>query len=102
MNNHELLRAVAAAHAAGTDAWTLDGLAVRRVTGGNNNALYRVEADRQAYGCKLCVADEAHRAAREYRVLNLLCTAGLDIAPDPPYCRPGRPARSPRPVRRAR
>lgn len=83
MNEHLLLPAVAAAHAAGTDAWTLDGVSVRRVTGGNNNALYQVQADGQAYGCKLCVADAAHRAAREYQAQSLLQAAELDLAPQP-------------------
>jgi len=56
---------------------------VHRVTGGFNNALYQVEADDQSYACKLCVADECRRAAREYGALRLLRAAGLDIAPQP-------------------
>jgi aminoglycoside phosphotransferase (APT) family kinase protein len=56
---------------------------VHRVTGGFNNALYRVEADGQHYACKLCVADECCRAAREYAALRLLQVAGLDVAPQP-------------------
>jgi len=79
------LHAVAAApygHA-GADTWTSDGATVHRVTGGFNNALYRVEADGQAYACKLCVVDESQRAAREYGALRLLDEAGLDIAPRP-------------------
>jgi aminoglycoside phosphotransferase (APT) family kinase protein len=77
------LRAVAAAHAAGADTWTEGGVTVHRVTGGFNNALYRVEADGQNYTCKLCVADERRRAAREYGALRLMHAAGLDIAPQP-------------------
>lgn len=77
------LRAVAAAYAAGADTWTEDGVTVHRVTGGFNNALYRVEGDGQRYACKLCVADECHRADREYAALRLLQAAGLDIAPQP-------------------
>ncbi len=75
------LRAVAAAYAAGADTWTEDSVTVRRVTGGFNNALYRVEANGQRYACKLCVADECRRASREYAALCLLHAAGLDIAP---------------------
>jgi len=77
------LRVVAAAHAAGADAWTEDGVTVQRVRGGFNNALYRVEAGGQHYAFKLCVADECRRAAREYAALRLLDEAGLDIAPQP-------------------
>ena len=77
------LDVVAAAHAAGAGAWSGRGVAVHRVTGGANNALYRVEAGRQSYACKLCVADERKRAAREYGTLRLLRAAGLDVAPQP-------------------
>ena len=77
------LPAVAAAHAAKAHTWTERGVTVRRVTGGSNNALYCVEADGQRYACKLFVADERRRAAREYRALRLLQAAGLDIAPQP-------------------
>ena len=77
------LDVVAAAHAAGAETWSGRGVAVHRVTGGANNALYRVEAGRQSYACKLCVADERKRAAREYGTLRLLRAAGLDVAPQP-------------------
>jgi aminoglycoside phosphotransferase (APT) family kinase protein len=53
------------------------------VGGGANNALYRIEVHGQRYACKLCVADERRRAAREYGALRLLYVAGLDIAPEP-------------------
>lgn len=77
------LRVVAAAYAAGADTWTEDNVTVLRVTGGFNNALYRVETNGQRYACKLCVADDCRRAAREYAALCLLQAAGLDIAPQP-------------------
>ncbi len=77
------LPAVAAAHAARAHTWTERGVTVRRVTGGANNALYCVEAGGQRYACKLCVADDRRRAAREYGTLRLLQAAGLDIAPSP-------------------
>ena len=77
------LHAVATAHAAGAGTWTDGRVTVRRVTGGANNALYQVEAGGQRYACKLCVADERGRAAREYGALRLLHAAGLDIAPQP-------------------
>jgi thiamine kinase-like enzyme len=77
------LQVVAAACEAGSDAWASDHVAVRRVRGGANNALYQVKADGQCYACKLCVVDERHRAAREYGVLRLLYAADLDIAPEP-------------------
>lgn len=56
---------------------------VRRITGGANNALYRVETGGQIYAAKLCVVDGRRRAAREYGALRLLRAAGLDIAPQP-------------------
>ena len=80
---HHWLQAVAAAHAAGARTWTANGVAVQRVTGGANNALYRLEVDGQRYAAKLCVADERRRAAREHGALCLLQAAGLDIAPPP-------------------
>lgn len=83
---HEIsnwLHIVAAAYAAGADDRAEGDVTVQRVTGGANNALYRVEADGACYACKLCVADERHRAAQEYGALRLLRAAGLDIAPEP-------------------
>jgi aminoglycoside phosphotransferase (APT) family kinase protein len=77
------VRAVAAAYAAGADTWTEGGVTVHRVTGGFNNALYRVDVVGQCYAVKLCVADECRRAAREHGALRLLHEAGLDIAPQP-------------------
>jgi aminoglycoside phosphotransferase (APT) family kinase protein len=77
------LRVVAAVYAAGADIWTEGGVTVHRVAGGFNNALYRVESAGQSCACKLCVADECRRAAREYAALRLLQEAGLDIAPQP-------------------
>lgn len=83
MEIQDVLRAVAAAHAAGADTWTDGRATVHRVTGGANHALYRVEAEGQRYACKLCVADERCRAAREVGALRLLHAARLDIAPQP-------------------
>ena len=65
------------------ETWTDGGVTACRVSGGGNNALYRVEAGGRFYACKLCVADERRRAAREYGALGLLRAAGLDIAPQP-------------------
>ena len=79
----EWLRAVAAAHIAGADTRTEGSLTIQRVTGGNNNALYRIEADGQVIACKLCVADQRRRAACEYAALRLFQPAGLDVAPEP-------------------
>ncbi|MBN1579936.1 MAG: aminoglycoside phosphotransferase family protein [Anaerolineae bacterium] len=77
------LRVVADAYATGKKVWTRNGITVRRVTGGANNALYQVVLDGQQYAFKLCVADERRRAAREYGVLDLLASAGADLAPQP-------------------
>jgi len=77
------LPAVAAVHDAGVDDWVGDGVTVRRVNGGFNNALYRVSLDGQSYACKLCVADGRRRAAREHGAFRLLHAAGLDLAPQP-------------------
>jgi thiamine kinase-like enzyme len=77
------LDALAVAHAAGAESWSGDGVVLRRVTGGANNALYRVETGEQVYAAKLCVADGRRRAAREFGALRLLRAAGLDIAPQP-------------------
>jgi aminoglycoside phosphotransferase (APT) family kinase protein len=74
---------VATAYASGAETWTERGVAVYRVTGGANNALYRVGSGGQQYACKLCVADERHRAAREYGILDLFQKAGADLGPQP-------------------
>ena len=58
-------------------------MTVRRIRGGANNALYRVDVGGQSFACKLCVDDERRRAAREYGALDVLRRAGLDIAPQP-------------------
>jgi aminoglycoside phosphotransferase (APT) family kinase protein len=77
------LNVVADAYASEAELWTHDDVTVCRVRGGANNALYRVESGGQQYACKLCVADERKRAAREYGVLELLDTTGADLAPQP-------------------
>lgn len=77
------LQAIAAAHESQSSRWTGRGVSVQRVTGGANNALYRVEAGGQCIACKLCVADERQRARREYGALRLLQAARLDLAPAP-------------------
>jgi aminoglycoside phosphotransferase (APT) family kinase protein len=77
------LRIVAAAFAAGADTWTDNNVTVQRVSGGANNALYRIRLEGADYACKLCVVDERHRARREYGVMRTLRAAGLDLAPEP-------------------
>ena len=77
------LRLVAEAYAADGTERTSGGVTARRAFGGVNNAMYQIETGGQRYACKLCVADERKRAAREYGVLRLLQAAGLDIAPEP-------------------
>jgi aminoglycoside phosphotransferase (APT) family kinase protein len=56
---------------------------ITRVTGGANNALYRVETGEEIYACKLCVPDDRRRAWREYSALRILETAGVPLAPQP-------------------
>ena len=58
-------------------------MTVRRIRGGANNILYRVDVGGQSFACKLCVHDERRRAAREHGALELLRRAGLNIAPQP-------------------
>ncbi len=77
------LSAVAAAHREQADTWTECGVTVRRVTGGANNAIYRVEADGEHFACKLCVDDGRQRARREYGALRVLQAVELDLAPEP-------------------
>jgi aminoglycoside phosphotransferase (APT) family kinase protein len=77
------LQVVAAVYRSGAEVWTGDGLTIRRMSGGRNNALYYVVAGEEQYACKLCVVDERHRAEREYRTLSLLQETGADLAPRP-------------------
>jgi len=80
---HGYLRVVGTAYAAGADDWAEDTVKVRRIHGGANNALYRIEVDGHSYACKLCVNDVRSRARREYDALRILQNAGLDVAPVP-------------------
>ena len=80
---NDILRAVAAAHGQKAERSVASHWAVERVAGGANNALYRVTGDGQQIACKLCVPDNRQRAAREYRVMELLRSAGADVAPVP-------------------
>lgn len=77
------MKAVGTAHREQADTWTERGVAVRRVTGGANNAVFRVEADGEHFACKLCVDDGRQRSGREYGTLRLLQAVGLDLAPEP-------------------
>lgn len=81
--SQDWLHVVAEAHQGGADLVEHGGIAVQRVRGGANNAMYRLRDNGGEYACKLCVADERHRAQREYASLRLLERAGLDIAPQP-------------------
>jgi aminoglycoside phosphotransferase (APT) family kinase protein len=83
MEIQDWLRVVGAAYASGAEIWTEGEVTAHRVTGGANNALYRVRLDGQQYACKLCVDDGRRRAEREYGVLCLLQAASVDIAPQP-------------------
>jgi aminoglycoside phosphotransferase (APT) family kinase protein len=77
------LQVVATVYRSGAETWTEDDVAIRRVSGGRNNALYHVVSGHEQYACKLCVIDERHRAEREYSALRLLQEAGADLAPEP-------------------
>jgi aminoglycoside phosphotransferase (APT) family kinase protein len=77
------LQVVAEVDRSGVGSWADDDLAIRRESGGRNNALYHVVAGEEQYACKLCVADERRRAEREYGALCLLQEAGADLAPEP-------------------
>lgn len=77
------LWAVAVVHREQADTWTERGVTVRRVSGGANNAVFRVEAGGEQFACKLCVDDGRQRAGREYGALRLLHAVGPDLAPEP-------------------
>jgi aminoglycoside phosphotransferase (APT) family kinase protein len=74
---------VAQANREGAESLEQGGVAIQRVRGGGNNAMYRMRLEGIDYACKLCVVDERQRAQREYAALRLLDHAGLDIAPEP-------------------
>lgn len=80
---NDILQTVAAVHGQGVERFAARGWVVERVAGGANNALYRVTGDGQQIACKLCVPDDRQRAMREYRVMQLLWSAGVDVAPEP-------------------
>jgi len=50
---HNWYKIVAVAHGAGMATCFDQGVTVRRINGGANNALYQVKADGQSYACKL-------------------------------------------------
>lgn len=80
---NDILRAVAVVHGQGVERLAASRWVVERVAGGANNALYRVTSNGQQIACKLCVPDDRQRAAREYRVMQVLQSAGADVAPEP-------------------
>jgi hypothetical protein len=81
MNNpNDWLQVVAIAQESGGDTWSDENILVRRIMGGNNNALYQIAIGQETYACKLCVPDFRHRAAQEYSALRLLQTAGLTLS----------------------
>jgi hypothetical protein len=77
------LESVGVAYGSGAELWRDGDVTVRRILDGANNAAYQIESGGELYACKLCVANERHRAAREHRALCLLQGAGLDLAPEP-------------------
>lgn len=77
------LKVVAAAHSAQARTRAEPGVAVHRITGGANNALYCVTVGGEHFACKLCVNDGRERAKREYGALRILEATGLDVAPQP-------------------
>ena len=83
MSVQDWLQVVAAMYRSGAETWADDDLAIQRVSGGRNNALYHVVSGEEQYACKLCVVDERHRAEREDGALRLLQEAEIDLAPEP-------------------
>ncbi len=81
--NPDWLHLVASAHRVGAEHFEKDGIAVMRVNGGANNAMYRVRSSGGDFAAKLCVNDERNRARREFNALTLLRRAKLNIAPEP-------------------
>ncbi len=79
----DILRVVNITHRQDLPVYQDGGSQVRRIYGGMNNALYRVELDGQVFACKLCVADERRRAEREYAAMELLRQRDIDVAPKP-------------------
>lgn len=80
---NDIMRAVAAAREPGAEGPVGSHWSVECVAGGANNALYRVTGDGQQIACKLCVPDDRQRATREFGVMQLLRSAGADVAPEP-------------------
>lgn len=60
---------------------TWDGWAIRPVSGGANNRLYRATSAHADLAVKWTLRDERDRAGREYAALALLEQAGLTLAP---------------------
>ena len=81
--NFPWLTVIARARNVDANEWHEDSAFVKRIGGGANNAVYRLDVDGEAYACKVCVVDERHRAQREYAALDLLQRAKIDLAPQP-------------------
>lgn len=62
--------------------------AIRRLSGGMNNAVYRVRLAGQPVCIKLYKVDECRRAEREWQALCLLAKRGLSVAPQPLHFSP--------------
>ncbi|HEY0737266.1 MAG TPA: phosphotransferase [Herpetosiphonaceae bacterium] len=74
--------ALASTRAAHSQPATTSG-AIQRLSGGMNNAVYRVQIADQPVCIKLYKIDERRRAEREWQALCLLAEHGLRIAPQP-------------------
>jgi Ser/Thr protein kinase RdoA (MazF antagonist) len=61
---------------------------IQRLSGGMNNAVYRVQLVEQPLCVKLYKIDERHRAEREWQALCYLAEQGLGIAPQPRHFSP--------------
>lgn len=79
----KIIAAVGDAYRNNQDHTENSGTTVARIRSGMNNALYQVETEGGMFACKLCVADERHRAQREFTTLKLLDDLQVDVAPNP-------------------
>ena len=59
------------------------GWTVSPISGGANNLIYRASGNEGDFAIKFTIRDSRDRAGREFRALQAVAEAGLDIAPKP-------------------
>ena len=78
-SRHKLLEYLDTHQPEGEVIW--NGTAIKKVSGGYNNLVYRVQNGEADIAVKFTIKDKRHRARREFYALQILAEAGLKVSP---------------------